>query len=225
VIDPGPDVESHIRALFCALKKAETTFLLLTHGHSDHAGGAGRLAGLLEAPIMAPRGFSASDHPSVVVKTIREGDSIETDQGCLHVLETPGHSRDHLTFHWREAEALFVGDLLLGRGNTTWVGEYLGCVDDYLASLDKIEALNAATLYPTHGPPITSPARSIGKYRRHRLQRLEEVRFIREAKPAADAIEIAEVIYGEEIPSKLLKAAREGVEAALFHLDKTAGSS
>jgi glyoxylase-like metal-dependent hydrolase (beta-lactamase superfamily II) len=220
VIDPGPDVESHIRALLSVLEEAEDVSILLTHGHSDHAGGASTLAELLGARILAPPDYSLPDHPSVTVGALHEGDRVETDQGRLDVLETPGHARKHLSFFWREADVLFVGDLLLGRGNTTWVGEYLGCVEDYLASLEKVEASGAGTLYPTHGPPITSPAQAVEKFRRHRLGRLEEVRRLKEARPDADPLEIAEAIYGGEIPRKLMKAAREGVEAALHHLDQ-----
>lgn len=223
MIDPGPDVDSHIRALSSALESAEEVLLLLTHAHSDHAGGAPRLAGRLGAPILAPRSYSLPDHPNVHVQTVGEGDRLETDQGALEVLEIPGHSSEHLAFHWLDAEALFVGDLLLGRGNTTWVGEYLGCVEDYLASLEKVEASGASVLYPTHGPPIRSPARAVEKYRRHRLGRLEEVRRLRAERPGAEPIEIAEAIYGGEIPDKLLKAAKEGVEAALYHLDREGG--
>jgi glyoxylase-like metal-dependent hydrolase (beta-lactamase superfamily II) len=112
-----------------------------------------------------------------------------------------------------------VGDLILGKGKTTWVGEYLGCVQDYLTSLDRLDELGASILYPTHGPPVRTPRKTIHRYRRHRLDRLEEVRGLRRENPAATVEELAELIYGGTIPEKLVKAARSGVEAAIHHLD------
>jgi glyoxylase-like metal-dependent hydrolase (beta-lactamase superfamily II) len=136
------------------------------------------------------------------------------------VVETPGHSRDHLAVRWSEAESVFVGDLLLGRGNTTWVGEYLGCVRDYLDSLEKIRILGPSVLYPAHGPPIQDPPAVLARYRRHRLERLQQVQEARARHPTADPGELAEFIYGGEIPEKLRNAAVRSVEAALFHLDR-----
>lgn len=204
MVDPGPDMEDHVRALSAALGPARDIRVLLTHGHSDHAGAAPRLVEMTGASL----------------QTLGEGDLISTDEGDLVALAVPGHSSDHLAFHWPDADALFVGDLLLGRGNTTWVGEYLGCVQDYLDSLQKVHDLGAATLYPAHGPPITSPEDMVERFRRHRLERLEEVRVARRVQPEATAGELARMIYGGEIPEKLKEAARAGVEAALYHLGR-----
>jgi glyoxylase-like metal-dependent hydrolase (beta-lactamase superfamily II) len=89
---------------------------------------------------------------------------------------------------------------------------------DYLASLDRVEALRPSVIYPGHGPPITSPGRAVSRFRRHRLERLEQVRAARLQNPEADSPQLAEIIYGAAIPDKLRKAATSSVEAALFHL-------
>jgi glyoxylase-like metal-dependent hydrolase (beta-lactamase superfamily II) len=136
------------------------------------------------------------------------------------VLEVPGHTRDHLAFHWVRADALFVGDLLLGRGNTTWIGEYPGCVGDYLRSLERVKASSIGLLFPGHGPPITDVGRVVDRFRRHRLARLEEVGVARLQHPGSDSEQLARIIYGDDISPKLMKAARASVEAALAHLDE-----
>lgn len=219
VMDPGPDEDNHIRALSLALKSAREVQILLTHRHSDHAGGAVILAQKVGATVLGPPSCEPVIDSGVSFKTLKEGDRVSTDEGGLMVLEIPGHTRDHLAFHWEDADALFVGDLLLGKGNTTWIGEYLGCVGDYLVSLEKVETLGPSVIYPGHGPPITSPPTFLDRFRRHRLQRLEQVRAARLEHPAVGARELAEIIYGNEIPEKLTKAATSAVEAALFHLD------
>jgi glyoxylase-like metal-dependent hydrolase (beta-lactamase superfamily II) len=218
VIDPGPDMESHVRALSVALESAEEARILLTHWHRDHAGAAIRLAERTGAVLMAPPSFAV---PERAVQGMREGERVPTDDGDLVVLEVPGHSRDHLAFHWVEEDAVFVGDLLLGRGSTTWIGEYPGCVRDYLDSLEKVEALGARTVYPAHGPVIIEPSVVIERFRAHRLARVEEVRAARAQHPAARPEELAAIIYGGEIPERLAKAAVASVEATLFHLEKS----
>lgn len=170
--------------------------------------------------LLAPAGYAPPEASSIAVHSLSDGDRVATDQGDLVVVETPGHSRDHLALHWPDADAVFVGDLLLGRGNTTWVGEYLGCVKDYLASLEKIRELNPSLLYPTHGPPIREPLVVINRYRRHRMERLKQVQETRAIHPQADPRELAELVYGGEIPVKLRKAAVSAVKAALYHLDR-----
>jgi glyoxylase-like metal-dependent hydrolase (beta-lactamase superfamily II) len=172
------------------------------------------------ATLLAPVGYSPPEGFSIPVHPVSDGDRVPTDEGDLVVMETPGHSRDHLAIHWPDADAVFVGDLLLGRGNTTWVGEYLGCVKDYLASLEKIRELNPLMLYPTHGPPIQEPPLAMNRYRRHRLERLRQVGEARAGHPHADPRALAQLIYGGEIPEKLRKAAVGSVEAALYHLDR-----
>ena len=219
VIDPGPDDEEHIRALATSLRGAQEIRILLTHSHSDHAGGAPGLCRVTGGTIHASASLSLGETFDGHLERLRDGDGIPTDHGGLDALETPGHSRDHLAFLWRKGEALFVGDLLLGRGDTTWVGEYPGCVEDYLESLRRIESQEVSVLYPSHGAPIESPAFTVERFRRHRLARLGEIQKARQDHPAASVEELAEVVYGREIPPSLRKAARGSVEAAIFHLD------
>jgi glyoxylase-like metal-dependent hydrolase (beta-lactamase superfamily II) len=220
VIDPGPDEDEHIRALSAALEPVEDVRILLTHRHGDHAGGAVRLAQKTGAFVLGPPSCRPPAGSGISFEILREGDQVPTDLGPVTVLEIPGHTDDHLAFNWEEAGALFVGDLLLGRGNTTWIGEYLGCVEDYLESLEKVKAQRPSVVYPGHGPPITRPSSFVNRFRRHRLERLEEVQSVRLRRPEASAEELAVIIYGGEIPEKLAKAATASVEAALFHLDR-----
>ena len=220
LIDPGPDEDNHIRALSAATESARAIRIVLTHRHSDHAGGAVRIAQEVGALVLGPPSCRPHEDTGLDFQSLREGDRVFTDAGSLTVVEIPGHTQDHLAYHWERADALFVGDLLLGKGNTTWIGEYLGCVEDYLNSLEKVRTLGPEVVYPGHGPAITSPSSTLAIFRRHRLRRLEQVRRARLEHPAATPDELAAIIYGGEIPEKLAKAARAGVEAALFHLDR-----
>ncbi len=215
IIDPGPDVDDHVRALVSAVQDADEVGILLTHGHADHAGSAARLAGELDAPVHGPEGVTP------VTRVLGDGDEVVTDDGTLVAIHTPGHTREHLAFHWPERSAVFVGDPLLGRGDTTWVAEYPGCVADYFESLERVAALDTAVLYPTHGPPLDDPAEALRRFGDHRRARIEEVREARAAHPDADADALVDVVYGDTVPRAMRGAARKSLEAVLHHLDET----
>ncbi len=213
IIDPGPDVDSHVRALASRVEGAETITVLLTHGHADHAGAAPRLARELGAPVVGPDGVDG------VTRPLRDDDVVETDDGDLVALHTPGHTRDHFAFHWPMRNAAFVGDLLLGRGDTTWVAEYPGCVQDYLDALVRLDGLELAVVYPAHGPPLDDPAEAVERFRRHRLDRIEQVRAARASHPDADAEGLVDIVYGDSVPRSMRGAALQSLEAVLHHLD------
>lgn len=233
IIDPGPDAGAHQRRVADEVADATGVTLLLTHDHSDHAGGAARLSRLLAPPVRGVEsgddGTGAGSEPTgdgvgPGHRPVDPGDVIPTDSGDLVAVSTPGHAAPHFAFHWPDGRAVFVGDLLLGQGNTTWVGAYPGCVADYLESLDRIDALDAEVLYPGHGPPIFEVARVVDRFRRHRLRRLDQLWGLREAEPDASAETLARKLYGTLEGEGLHRAGLESVKAMLHHLEMERGA-
>jgi glyoxylase-like metal-dependent hydrolase (beta-lactamase superfamily II) len=212
IIDPGPEGATHLDALVEAVQDAGSVRIVLTHGHRDHAPAAYPLAELLGVDVWGPEGLRTVD------REIREGDVIETDEGDLVAIETPGHARHHVAFHWPDRRALFAGDLLLGRGATTWVGEYAGCVADYLASLGRLRSLDLAVIYPAHGPPLDDPADAIDRYEDHRLDRIRQVEEALLLRPGAGEAELLDVVYGAAIPQAMQEAALRSVRALMEHV-------
>lgn len=210
VIDPGPNSEDHVSAVRSILADATDVTVLVTHDHADHSGAARALAASLDAPVLGSTGH-ADRH-------LVEGDSVHTDDGALVTVETPGHSADHVAFHWPRADALFAGDLLLGEGDTTWVGEYSGCVRAYLSSLDRIDELGLSVIYPAHGPPLRDVHGTLLAYREHRRARIEQVRRLLSEHPGASVADLVEAIYGERLPVGLREAAGASVSAMVDHL-------
>lgn len=222
MIDPGPASEAHVGALAEALRDADSVVIALTHGHADHSGAAQALADRLGAEIVGAcgpaegEGGGGAPH-DLRVRPLRDGEAVGTDAGELIALRTPGHARAHLCFHWREASAVFVGDLLLGRGETTWVGEYPGCVRDYLDSLDRIQGVGAAVLLPAHGPAIADPLERIARFRAHRVARIAAVARALATRPDADVDALLHEIH-PSIPPDVAPAARASVAALIAHV-------
>lgn len=207
VVDPGPDLPEHIDALVRALERAGRVTLLPTHHHGDHAGAVDGLVTALEDRV-----------PVEVVTAPDDGWRLETDAGELVALHTPGHSLDHTVYQWPAGDALFAGDMVLGFGDTTWVGEYEGCVADYLASLERLKGVAASVVYPAHGPPVRDPAHAWARYEAHRRERIARVREVLRTRPGGSPEELMEPVYGSTVPSGLEKAALESLRATLEYV-------
>lgn len=207
IIDPGPRLESHLRRLAGAVASAESVVVLVTHAHGDHAAGAEELGRRTGAEVWGPG----------EARDLGDGQALATDAGTVVAISTPGHSRRHFCFHIPERGALFTGDMILGEGDTTWVGEYRGGVAEYLDSLDRLEALNAGILYPGHGKPLHAPATAIARFRRHRLTRIDQVRRAVAATGTTDARTLTRHVYGD-LPPDTFEMAASGVVAILDYL-------
>ncbi len=219
MIDPGPDSEAHVRAVAVAVSvEARRVQILVTHGHPDHAPAARPLASALNqagvpAEIAGPAGLEGIDIPLV------GGDRLPTDDGELVAVDTPGHARLHLAFHWPERRALFVGDLLLGKGDTVWVGEYAGSVADYLRALERVRALEPSVLYPAHGPPLEDPSEAIDRFVSHRRERIRQVQEALASDPTRSTEELLAIVYGRELAGQARRAALLSVEALRAHVE------
>lgn len=237
VVDPGPDSPGHLEKLASEVRIAGGGVILLTHRHPDHAAGAPAFSRITGWPVRAAptEGWPAirepgSRHEAGLAGELFADERISTDVDTVRVVPTPGHARDHAAFFLEERRILLAGDLLLGEGSTTWVGEYRGCVADYLASLDRIEALEPRRILPAHGAPLDEPMDAIARFRSHRLRRIEQVAEAVEALPSgltpgsAEGEERGVVdrlvteVYGESLPPALRVAAAWSIRAILEYL-------
>lgn len=196
IIDPGPDDPRHLQAILNALAGARPAAILLTHAHPDHAELAARLSGETGAPVGQ--------------------DGADTDAGPIHSIATPGHTPDHVCFQW--GDALFVGDLFLGTGDTTLVAAPEGDVRAYLQSLQRVREIAPRTLYPAHGPPIADPAATVARYQSHREERIQQVREAIRTMGSADLAGLVHAVYGTTLAPELRAAAEGSVQAILDYL-------
>ena len=94
----------------------------------------------------------------------------------VHVVATPGHTADSLSFVVPADRAVLTGDTVLGRG-TTVVAHPDGQLGAYLSSLDRLHALageqGITTIWPGHGPVIDDALGALDFYIAHRRERLD----------------------------------------------------
>lgn len=82
--------------------------------------------------------------PTELDIALAEGDELELGGLTCRVYETPGHTRDSLSYHFPEIDALFVGDAcgVLEAEPTPHVRvEFLSSYQDYLDSIERIAEL------------------------------------------------------------------------------------
>jgi glyoxylase-like metal-dependent hydrolase (beta-lactamase superfamily II) len=142
-------------------------------------------------------------------RRLSAGDRVAVGDVGLAVVETPGHSGDHLCF--LAGRVLFTGDHVIG-GSSVLIEDFAA----YLASLDAVERLDLDALYPGHGEVMGEPYEVIDWNRAHRLQREAQVLEAVRAGSRSRA-EVVERVYAGVDPS-LLPLAAQNVDAHLRKL-------
>ncbi len=177
VIDPGGDLP-RIRAAAGELGVAVEK-ILLTHGHVDHAAGAGALAEELGVPIEGPHeadrflierlpeqaaqcGFGPA-RAFEAGRWLDEGDEVAVSDLTLEVRHCPGHTPGHVVFFHRPSNFALVGDVLF-RGS---VGRTDLPGGDHAAVIRSIRTRlwplgPDVAFLPGHGPMSTFAAERAG---------------------------------------------------------------
>lgn len=168
VVDPGPDIESHVEAIRASVPRLR--MILITHRHGDHAPAAVPLKDATGAEVIAPRDVLDD---GVVDRRVRGGETLLIEDVEVEVIATPGHTNEHVCFLTSNGE-LFTGDTILGSG-TTAIFPPDGNMADYLESLRLLRSRDPRRIYPAHGPIRDDAVALIDEYIAHRLEREQQV--------------------------------------------------
>ena len=204
LVDPGPSLESHLRALTTeAEARGGLGGLALTHDHPDHS------QSLPEMRRRFPHAAVAGARGDVDL-LLGEGRTV----GPFQAIPIPGHSPDH--FGFLVDHVLFTGDAILGEGSSL-ITPYPGALSAYLESLERLRNRDLALLAPGHGPPVSDVQAKLEEYIAHRLDR--ERRLL--AALAAGARTVDQLLDSawSDAPVALRAAAAATLAA---HLDKLA---
>ncbi|MFK0038736.1 MBL fold metallo-hydrolase [Paenarthrobacter sp. NPDC090517] len=212
VVDPGPEDEQHLAELAAA---GVVDVVLITHRHADHTEASARFHQITGAPVRAalPKHCHGGE-------PLMDGEVVTAGGVEIRVVATPGHTSDSVCFHLPDdgpSGSVLTGDTILGRGTT--VLDYPdGRLGDYLASLDRLEAIGPATLLPAHGPVLPALDEKCREYRDHREQRLDQIRTaLKHLGTGASIAAVTDAVYPDVDPS-VRWAAETSVAAQLDYL-------
>jgi glyoxylase-like metal-dependent hydrolase (beta-lactamase superfamily II) len=206
VVDPGPDdIPPHLDAILeAAAKLGRITSVLVTHRHVDHLPAA--------VPLCAQTGAHLIGHRDLpgVQRAVSDG---QAAFGQLQALETPGHTRESLSYWDPNERVLFTGDLVVGAG-TVVVDDQPGALTAYMASLERLLSLQPRTIYPGHGPLVENGTAKLHEYIDHRRQRVQQVVDALASRGPSTVEELVATIYAD-LPANLVAPAGRNVRANL----------
>jgi glyoxylase-like metal-dependent hydrolase (beta-lactamase superfamily II)/8-oxo-dGTP pyrophosphatase MutT (NUDIX family) len=214
VIDPGPDVESHIEKILQETK-GRLKWILCTHTHIDHSPAAAKLKAATGAMVLgrpAPAGQDASFVPDQVVN---DGERLFLGGVGLRAIHTPGHASNHLCYLLEESRMLFTGDHVM-QGSTVVINPPDGDMRAYFESLERLLAEDLAILAPGHGYLIGAPRKELRRLIAHRLAREKKVLASLASLRTASLEELLPLVY-DDVPVRIHGVA---VRSLTAHLDK-----
>lgn len=116
VVDPGD--ATPVKA-WLAEQRLTLAGILITHHHKDHTGGLDELLALATVPVYGPSG----GHIPQLDHSLQEGDRITVLGQHFDIMETPGHTLDHIVYFHPGPDngtdappLLFCGDTLFAGG-------------------------------------------------------------------------------------------------------------
>ncbi|CAA7027294.1 unnamed protein product [Microthlaspi erraticum] len=133
VVDP-----SEAEPIMDSLRKSgrNLTYILNTHHHYDHTGGNLELKDRYGAKVIG----SAGDRDRIpgIDIALKDGDKWMFAGHEVHVMDTPGHTKGHISLYFPGSRAIFTGDTLfsLSCGKL-----FEGSPKQMLASLQRISSL------------------------------------------------------------------------------------
>jgi len=163
-VDPGSPYPDQQAVLDRALEQVGLAYVLLTHHHGDHVGGAAALAKRFGAPIAAHANTAKRLPKLSIERLLADGDEL----AGLECVFTPGHADGHLCFA-RDGYTI-AGDMVAGLG-TILIDPSEGDMALYLASLERLLARPQTVLLPAHGPALPDGHAKLREYIAHRRMR------------------------------------------------------
>ena len=149
--------------------RGELIAILFTHSHGDHIGDMDLLREAFDVPVWGSEYTSKSVHCN---RILSDGEVLNLGNQEWTVLITPGHHPGHICL--LSEAGLVAGDMVAGIG-TILVPPETGDMDVYIEQLQRLLNLRPHLMFPSHGPVIPLPEKTLGYYIKHRMERHQRV--------------------------------------------------
>jgi hydroxyacylglutathione hydrolase len=171
----APDADAVIEAAHS--RGWRPTHILVTHKHLDHIEGIPALRAAYSCKVVGPA--ESALETGMYDRTVKDGDRFEWGGTAIHVLATPGHTLDHVSFFLPDENLVFVGDTIFAMG----CGRVIeGTHDMMWESIKRLRELPEETeLYCGHEYTLSNARFAVtvdpgNKQLRERLSEVEELR-------------------------------------------------
>ena len=193
LIEPGPAAAMpSIQEAMAQLGMNGLSYIIPTHIHVDHGGGAGAMAKLFpDAKVVAhPRGAKHLASPERLVESTKlvwgqdfeqtlgpiipvpksqlkaseDGDTISVGDRELQIIHALGHSAHHIVILDRRLNGLFCGEALgLPGHQLPPVAPFSFEQDTYMATIESLRRLQLDALFYSHGSMETDAGRLMSR--------------------------------------------------------------
>lgn len=154
----------------------QLTNILITHHHEDHTGGNEFLKKKTECHIIGPE----DERIPELGQSVAGGEELLFGPFIIEVIATPGHTKPHVVYFFRDLNLLFSGDLLFGAGCGRL---FEGNPQEMWSSLEKVLKLPDETnVYFGHEYTLKNLefAHHIEPNNQDVAERLKQVRLLRD---------------------------------------------
>jgi glyoxylase-like metal-dependent hydrolase (beta-lactamase superfamily II) len=211
---PWPEEQERFdRQLSACLGGHRITAIVCTHHHVDHVGDVERLRQKWHVPVWAHK-LTAERVDFKIDRLLEDGDVIACPPRKLRVVFTPGHAQGHICLFDEDARMLIAGDMVAGVGSII-IDPPEGHMGTYLASLEKLIALEPRALVPSHGPLLVDGTGRLREQLEHRRKRQAAVLASVPVAPGTTISAIVQSVYGVDTPPAMWAFAERSVMAAL----------
>ena len=178
---------SYLKMIKNILRDKAPQYCLLTHSHYDHCGAVSQFQTAFPSmqTLCSPQAAAVFKRPNAIkmIKALNQAieeqtdfkkglfqefkinQSIEDNQIIrltpaltIEVIQTPGHTRDSLSYYIPELKMLFTGEAVGIMDESGYIfSEWLSDYDHYLTSMHKLNQLEIKTLCLGHNYVLTGP--------------------------------------------------------------------
>jgi glyoxylase-like metal-dependent hydrolase (beta-lactamase superfamily II) len=242
LIDSGFGDEESVKIRMDFIREMEKgvrlRYIVLTHSHLDHSGGAGEIRRRTGAKVVCHRELQPTfsqaeeevdpelppeyeDLKKTVIEAMpdilmEDNDVLEVGNIPLRMIFTPGHQAGHLCILLDDDRLIFTGDHVSSIGTTAIPPPPWGDMGQYMESLRKLLGIEMGQLCPGHGPPIKESHKKVEELIAHRIDRENRIlELIAGGRETPEAI--VKSIY-PELDTRLVKSAVGQVLAHAFKL-------